>query len=210
VTASVLVGVLILAGVWLSGGTASAASSVLRMGSRGSAVVTLQRDLGLPADGVFGRQTRAAVVAFQRRHHLTADGIVGARTWQALGGGAPVVARPRGAALSLQAIYLAAAQRGKPYVWGAAGPNAFDCSGLMQWVFGRLGVQIPRTTYTQYAALRHVSHAQVQPGDLIFLDRLGHVGIYAGFGSIWHAPHTGSTVTLSRVWDPNYVAARVG
>jgi len=79
----------------------------------------------------------------------------------------------------------------------------------MQWVFGRLGVAIPRTTYSQYARLRHVSHAQVRPGDLIFLDHLGHVGIYAGFGSMWHAPHTGSTVRLSRVWDPNYVAARV-
>jgi len=83
-TAAVLTVVLVLTGVWLTGGSAAAASNVLRLGSRGPAVAVLQKDLGIPADGVFGRQTRAAVITFQRRHHLSADGIVGARTWQVL------------------------------------------------------------------------------------------------------------------------------
>ncbi len=202
---------------------ASAASIVLRQGSRGSAVVVLQRDLHLPADGDFGPQTRRAVITFQRRHHLAADGVVGTHTWAALGGAprvsAPVrsvgvrrpapVVRAVGSAVETRAVFLAAAQRGKPYRWAAAGPNSFDCSGLVQYVYKRLGVMLPRTTYAQYAAAVHIPRSQMRPGDLIFVDRLGHVGIYAGFGFIWHAPHTGDHVRLSLIWDKRYLVARV-
>jgi len=80
---------------------------------------------------------------------------------------------------------------------------------LVQYVYRRLGIAVPRTTYAQYARLRHISRTAMEPGDLIFLDRLGHVGIYAGFGFIWHAPHTGTRVKLSLIWDPRYVVARV-
>jgi cell wall-associated NlpC family hydrolase len=199
---------------------ASAASVVLRQGARGSAVVVLQRDLHIPADGDFGPQTRRAVISFQRGHHLTADGVVGARTWAALGGAPrasiPIrsvgAARPGGytasSSVETQAVFLAAAQRGKPYRWAAAGPNSFDCSGLVQYVYQRLGVVLPRTTYAQYAAAVHIPRSQMRPGDLIFLDGLGHVGIYAGFGFIWHAPHTGDHVRLSLIWDKRYLVAR--
>jgi cell wall-associated NlpC family hydrolase len=199
---------------------ASAAGNVLRQGSRGSAVVVLQRDLHLRADGAFGPQTKRAVVAFQRRHHLTADGVVGARTWAALGGApraaAPVrrvAARPAGygtnSTVETAAVRLAAAQRGKPYRYGAAGPHSFDCSGLVQYVYRHVGVSVPRTTYSQYAAAIHIPRSQMRPGDLIFVDGLSHVGIYAGFGFIWHAPHTGARVRLSLIWDRNYRVARV-
>jgi peptidoglycan DL-endopeptidase CwlO len=202
---------------------ASAAGVVLRLGSRGSAVVVLQRDLHLRADGAFGPQTKRAVIAFQRRHHLSADGVVGARTWAALGG-APrtstpvrpvrtVRSAPAGyginSSVETAALRLAAAQRGKPYRYGAAGPNSFDCSGLVQYVYRHAGVSVPRTTYTQYAAAIHIPRSQVRPGDLIFVDGLSHVGIYAGFGFIWHAPHTGARVKLSLIWDRNYRVARV-
>jgi cell wall-associated NlpC family hydrolase len=202
---------------------ATAASIVLRQGSRGSAVMVLQHDLRIPEDGDFGAQTRRAVITFQSRHHLSADGVVAARTWAALGG-APRVSTPvqsvrvrRPAppvyavspSVETQAVLLAAAQRGKPYRWGAAGPNSFDCSGLVQYVYKRLGVALPRTTYAQYAAAVHIPRSQLRPGDLIFVDGLGHVGIYAGFGFIWHAPHTGDRVRLSLIWDRHYVVARV-
>jgi cell wall-associated NlpC family hydrolase len=111
--------------------------------------------------------------------------------------------------LGARAVALAAAQRGKPYRWGAAGPYAFDCSGLVQWVYRRLGVNLPRTTYAQAFVLRHVSHAAARPGDLIFVDHYQHVGIYLGLGAMWHAPHTGSTVRISPIWDRNFVVARV-
>jgi cell wall-associated NlpC family hydrolase len=188
---------------------------VLRQGSRGTAVVTLQRDLRIPADGVYGRQTKRYVISFQRSRHLTGDGIVGARTWQALARLSPnythvvspaVPATP----LGINAANLAAAQRGKPYLWGAAGPSRFDCSGLVQYVYRQLGVNIARTTWTQYASLRHVSRASIRVGDLVFLDNLNHVGIYAGWGLMWNAPHTGSYVKLSKIWDSRYLVARVG
>ncbi len=199
---------------------ASAAGVVLRQGSRGSAVVVLQRDLHLRADGDFGPQTEGAVIAFQRRHHLSADGVVGARTWAALGGAPRTVtpvravrAAPAGYGINpsveTAALRMAAAQRGKPYRYGAAGPNSFDCSGLVQYVYRQAGVSVPRTTYLQYAAAIHISRSQMRPGDLIFTGGLGHVGIYAGFGFIWHAPHTGDHVRLSLIWDRNYRVARV-
>ncbi len=217
--ATLLASLLLLLALPVAG--ASAASVVLRQGARGSAVVVLQRDLHIPADGDFGPQTRRAVISFQHRHHLSADGVVGARTWAALGGAPRVstpihsvgVAHPApgygiSSSVETQAVFLAAAQRGKPYRWAAAGPNAFDCSGLVQYVYKRLGVLLPRTTYAQYAAALHIPRSQMRPGDLIFLDGLGHVGIYAGFGFIWHAPHTGDHVRLSLIWDKHYLVAR--
>ncbi|MCW2548506.1 MAG: hypothetical protein JWN96_2966 [Mycobacterium sp.] len=189
-----------------AGGT----NPVLRQGSRGSAVRVLQRDLHISADGVFGRQTRRYVVSFQRSRHLKADGIVGARTWQALGALSTNYTHVvSSSTLGFQAAALAATERGKPYRWGAAGPSRFDCSGLVQYVYKQLGVSIPRTTWTQYAHLKHVARASIHVGDLVFLDKLNHVGIYAGWGLIWNAPHTGSTVRLSKIWDRNYLVARV-
>jgi cell wall-associated NlpC family hydrolase len=194
-----------------AGAQAGAGNPVLREGSRGTAVRVLQRDLHISADGIFGAQTRRYVVSFQRSRHLTGDGIVGAHTWQALARISSnyirVVSR---ATLGAQAVAVAATERGKPYRWGAAGPSRFDCSGLVQYVYKRLGVNIPRTTWTQYAALKHVARASIRVGDLIFLDKLNHVGIYAGRGLIWNAPHTGTTVRLSKIWDRNYLVARVG
>jgi cell wall-associated NlpC family hydrolase len=190
---------------------ASSANPVLRQGSRGAAVRVLQSDLHISADGVFGRQTKRYVMSFQRSRHLTGDGIVGARTWQALNALSRNYTRVVSpSSLGQEAANLAAAERGKAYKWGAAGPNRFDCSGLVQYVYKQLGVSIPRTTWTQYAGLKHVSRTSIRVGDLVFLDNLNHVGIYAGWGMIWNAPHTGSYVKLSKIWDSHYVVARVG
>jgi cell wall-associated NlpC family hydrolase len=183
---------------------------VLHQGARGSSVVTLQRELHISADGVFGKQTKRYVMSFQRSRHLTGDGIVGTRTWQALAAVPGNYTRVVSISLGQQAANLAASERGKPYRWGAAGPSRFDCSGLVQYVYRQLGVSIARTTWTQYASLRHVSRASIRVGDLVFLDNLNHVGIYAGWGMIWNAPHTGSYVKLSRIWDSHYLVARVG
>jgi cell wall-associated NlpC family hydrolase len=193
-----------------SGAQASTRFPVLRQGSRGAAVVTLQRDLHISADGVFGRETKRYVMSFQRSRHLTGDGIVGARTWQALNALSRNYTRVVSAPLGIRAANLAATERGKPYRWGAAGPNRFDCSGLVQYVYQRLGISIARTTWTQYATLRHVARANIRVGDLVFLDNLNHVGIYAGWGLMWNAPHTGSFVKLSKIWDSHFVIARVG
>ncbi|MFI6347004.1 NlpC/P60 family protein [Streptomyces sp. NPDC050560] len=85
---------------------------------------------------------------------------------------------------------------GSPYVYGAAGPSSFDCSGLTSWAYAQAGVSIPRTSQAQAnAGTRIYSQSQLQVGDLVlFYGDLSHVGFYAGNGQILHAPHTGASV----------------
>jgi cell wall-associated NlpC family hydrolase len=91
-------------------------------------------------------------------------------------------------------VAFAYAQLGKPYVWGATGPNSYDCSGLAQAAWASAGVSIPRTTYEQWAALPHISTSALEPGDLLYMDGIGHVVIYVGGGQIIDAPQTGRDV----------------
>lgn len=92
------------------------------------------------------------------------------------------------------AVAYAYSKLGDPYVYGATGPSSFDCSGLVQAAWAAAGVAIPRTTYEQVAALPAVSTSNLQPGDLLFFDGDGHVGIYVGGGYLIDAPTTGSFV----------------
>jgi cell wall-associated NlpC family hydrolase len=122
------------------------------------------------------------------------------------------VAPPAGSSLGAKAVYLASQQAGKPYVYGAEGPYSFDCSGLIQYVFGNLGKSLPRTAEEQYNATSPVSQFNKQPGDLIFFGTPGniyHVGIYAGNGQMWAAPHTGDVVSLRQIWTTSYTVRRV-
>jgi peptidoglycan DL-endopeptidase CwlO len=100
------------------------------------------------------------------------------------------------------AIATALAQVGKPYRWGATGPNAFDCSGLTSYAWRAAGVTIPRTSGAQFAGLRRVTRAQLQPGDLVFYNSpISHVAMYVGGDTIVEASRTGipvRTASLSR------------
>ncbi|MGL4848612.1 MAG: NlpC/P60 family protein, partial [Clostridium sp.] len=90
---------------------------------------------------------------------------------------------------------------GKPYVWGATGPNSFDCSGFTSYVYKKVtGRYIGRTTYDQVNAGSAVSRSQLQPGDLVFTSA-GHVGIYVGGGNMIHAPRTGDVIKVSPMWS---------
>jgi cell wall-associated NlpC family hydrolase len=93
-----------------------------------------------------------------------------------------------------KAVAFAYAQLGKPYQWGATGPGSFDCSGLVQAAWAAAGVSIPRTTYEQWSALPHVSTSALEPGDLLYMDGIGHVVMYVGDGQIIDAPQTGRDV----------------
>jgi peptidoglycan DL-endopeptidase CwlO len=86
---------------------------------------------------------------------------------------------------------------GTPYVWGGASPSGFDCSGFVMYVYAQIGVSLPHSSYAQYGYGSPVSRSQLQPGDLVFFDGLGHVGIYVGGGSFIHSPHTGDVVKIS-------------
>ncbi|WP_329256081.1 NlpC/P60 family protein [Streptomyces sp. NBC_01478] len=99
------------------------------------------------------------------------------------------------AALARQAITFARAQVGKPYVWGAAGPGSYDCSGLTQAAWKAAGVTLPRITAAQADAGTTVPLADAQPGDLVFFhDDASHVGVYVGDGMMIHAPKPGAYV----------------
>ncbi len=100
---------------------------------------------------------------------------------------------------------------GTPYVWGGASPGGFDCSGLVMYAYQQVGISLPHSSYAQYGAGVPVSRDQLQPGDLVFFDGLGHVGIYVGGGSFIHAPHTGDVVKISSMtgwYASSYVGAR--
>ena len=107
-----------------------------------------------------------------------------------------------------RAMGIAAAQRGKPYVYGASGPRAFDCSGLTSFAFHRAGFRgMPRTAAAQAHFARHISRGQMHRGDLIFFTGGGgvyHVGLFAGFRHghrlVLHAPYPGQHVEVQPLW----------
>ena len=99
------------------------------------------------------------------------------------------------------ALAYAAAQVGKPYRWGAAGPDDFDCSGLVQQAWAAAGVSLPRVAKDQFAATSRISFSDLQPGDLVFFEKsIGHVGIYVGNGVMLDAPHAGAVVALHSIF----------
>lgn len=98
-----------------------------------------------------------------------------------------------------QAVVDAAMTRvGSPYVYGATGPNAFDCSGLTQWSYAQAGKAIPRTSHAQLAGGQRVS-GDYQPGDILSFYGGGHVGLYAGAGTFVHAPSSGQSVHVAHL-----------
>ena len=113
----------------------------------------------------------------------------------------PAAAAPAaGSSVGTRALALAKGKLGAPYVWGAAGPSAFDCSGLIVWAYKRLGVSLPHSSATLSTMGRPVSKAALQPGDLVFFySPVSHVGIYAGNGMVLNATQSGEPVQLSKL-----------
>jgi cell wall-associated NlpC family hydrolase len=125
------------------------------------------------------------------------------------GGGGGVGATPPPTSGGVSAVInYAYAQLGKPYCYGGAGPDCFDCSGLSMMAWAQAGVYMPHGSYAQQAMFPAVSMDQLQPGDLVFWP--SHVGIYIGNGSVIHAPHTGTVVQITPIWDGTIGAARPG
>lgn len=108
-------------------------------------------------------------------------------------------------------VDAAASQQGKPYAYGATGPDGYDCSGLTQYAHRQVGIELPRTSGDQRAATAEVNRADMVPGDLVFFHNGGsvyHTGVYAGDNKIWAAPETGDVVRLQDIWTDSYTVGR--
>ncbi|MFI2208937.1 NlpC/P60 family protein [Streptomyces sp. NPDC020141] len=141
-------------------------------------------------------------------HRLTAE----QRAAYASGGetarpaAAPSVPAPN--ARAAQAVAYAHGALGKPYVWGATGPDAYDCSGLTQAAWRAAGVSLPRTSYTQISAGQRVSRSALAPGDLVFFySGISHVGLYIGGGRMIHAPRPGAPVRIAPIDEMPFAGA---
>jgi peptidoglycan DL-endopeptidase CwlO len=122
---------------------------------------------------------------------------------------APVYAPPPGKYGGV--VGVAMQYLGTPYVYGGASPSGFDCSGFVMYVFAQIGVSLPHNAAAQYGYGMPVSQGQLQAGDLVFFNGLGHVGIYIGGGQFIHSPHTGDVVKISSLsgwYSSTYVGAR--
>ncbi|MGZ6885886.1 MAG: NlpC/P60 family protein [Acidimicrobiia bacterium] len=119
-------------------------------------------------------------------------------------GALPVAPSPNAA----KAVAFAIAQLGKPYVFAAAGPDTWDCSGLTMMAWRQAGVTMPHFAAAQFAAFPHVSIDDLQPGDLVFFyPTIHHVGIYIGGGKMINAPHTGDVVRVASIYRGSLVGA---
>jgi cell wall-associated NlpC family hydrolase len=114
---------------------------------------------------------------------------------------APIVFRPTKATKRLlrgrKVVRIARRYLGVPYRWGGMSPSGFDCSGLVAYAYGRLGVSLPHNAAALYGVGFTVPVARLQPGDLVFFSGLGHVGIAVGSGRYIHAPQSGERVEIS-------------
>ena len=107
-------------------------------------------------------------------------------------------------------LRYACAQLGKPYVFGGAGPNSFDCSGLTMMAYKQIGINLSHYVPNQYSASSRVSRADLQPGDLVFFNHNDHMGMYVGNGKFIQAPHTGDVVKISSLSDAYYSSVFMG
>jgi peptidoglycan DL-endopeptidase CwlO len=149
-------------------------------------------------------ERRAAIAAASAQDFLAA---------LAAGGTMPSGVTPPNA-VAAGAIKAAQSRLGVPYVWGATGPNSFDCSGLTQWAYAHVGIALPRVAADQFNAGVHVPIGELQPGDLLFwADDLNdprtihHEAMYVGDGMMIAAPHTGDVVKVQPVYMSGYIGA---
>lgn len=120
----------------------------------------------------------------------------------------PNISLPTSNTIGAQALRAALSRRGDPYVWGASGPSAFDCSGLVLWAYAQVGISLPHFTGDQWNMGIHISRSDLEPGDLVFFyPDIGHVGLYIGNGLMVDAPNFGEVVQVEPVMWNVYVGA---
>jgi cell wall-associated NlpC family hydrolase len=159
-----------------------------------------QRRLERQRERAAAAAARAAVAAEQAAEETAQDTAELAGT----AGPAPVETSSRGAAAAsgsaAAAVAFAYAQVGEPYVWAAAGPDSWDCSGLTMAAWAQAGVSLPHSSSMQLSSGTSVSQSELQPGDLVFFySPVSHVGLYVGGGQLVHATHPGDVVSVDPI-----------
>ena len=110
-----------------------------------------------------------------------------------------------------RAVRFALDEVGVPYRWGGESPETgFDCSGLVRWAYGRVGIDLPHNSYALYGEGAACRSRSMAPGDILFFEGLGHVGLYLGRGRMVHAPQTGRNVEVVRLGTTNYGSRLIG
>ncbi len=123
----------------------------------------------------------------------------------------PADARPPAPTRAERAVKVALDAVGTPYRWGGESPaTGFDCSGLVRWAYGRVGLDLPHNSYALYSEGRRVSESGMEAGDILFFEGLGHVGLYIGRGRMVHAPQSGRNVEVVRLATTNYGPRLIG
>jgi cell wall-associated NlpC family hydrolase len=183
----------------------------VRLGERRSLLSSLNSEIAQ----LVHQQEVAQMISAQRARQRAAD----AQTQLRQAASASVVgasaSTPEGATVLPPSSYggvvgVALGYQGVPYVWGGASPSGFDCSGLVMYAYAQVGVSLPHSSYAQYNMGVAVPRDQLEPGDLVFFDGLGHVGLYIGGGMFVHAPHSGTVVQVASLDAGWYAATYVG
>jgi peptidoglycan hydrolase-like protein with peptidoglycan-binding domain len=182
---------------------------LLQPGTRGASVAALQRALtrggyGVAATGLLGPMTDNLVRHLQVALHQPTTGIVRLSTVEQWLAQSPVES----------VVGLAADLVGDPYSWGGAGPRAFDCSGLIAYVFRHVGMDLPHSSYAQFSVGQAVPASHLRPGDLVFFDTWGggpsHVGLYVGDGMMIDAGDYQTGVEYTALNAPGFAGRYIG
>ncbi|MFL6070868.1 MAG: NlpC/P60 family protein [Actinomycetes bacterium] len=182
----------------------------------GPRVKLTQRALDVsPRTGVYNAETKKSVRKFQNHRGFAVTGVVNERTWKALESRWQNIqqARRRIDRKYHRIMNIARNQKGDPYVFGAAGPGAFDCSGLVMYVYRKAaGVSMQHSASAQSHRGHRISRQAARPGDLVFFASGGsvyHTAIYAGRGDIIHASRPGTNVKRDPIWGANHFFVRI-
>jgi cell wall-associated NlpC family hydrolase len=188
--------------------TAVSSFDMLARGDTGDRVRRVQKWLEIRRTGFYGDRTVRHVRQFQDQRGIAVTGRVNERTYNAL--------KARWAATMKRyqrVLSVAKDQFGDPYVYGAAGPSAFDCSGYTLYVYRQAtGLSLPHRADSQYYRSTKISRSQARPGDLVFFhsgSSIYHAAIYAGHGDVFHVSRPGTVVGRAPIWTSSVYFGRV-